>query len=115
MNGTLHEWTTGGSLIWSSPIAQGRTPADMTAGFHWYETVWDTGIVSWLVDGTVFGQYTHAMATAAGYSWDFDGATMALRCGLGATTAGVFGPSINAATELALPLSIILKTVEVWT
>jgi hypothetical protein len=114
-NFTCHEWTSGGSLIWSSPTGQARAPADMTQGFHWYEVIWDTNIITWLIDGIVTYQYTAAQAVAAGNTWGFNGASEILICGLGATTTGVFGPSINTTTIAALPLSMILQTVKVYT
>lgn len=108
--GSLHNW--GPTPYWArtqSTVAA----ADLSAGFHDYQVIWQPGMLTWAVDGVAYAQYTAAQATAAGQAWPFDasnGVYLIADLAVGGTSD--WGGAPNSGTQF--PATMQIQSIKVW-
>ena len=110
VNGSLHSW--GPAPYWAQTQST-RETADLSAGFHDYQLIWQPGMVTWAVDGVAYAQYTEAQATNAGQAWPFDAPNgVYLIADLAVGGANDWGGAPNTATQF--PATMQIQSIQVW-
>jgi beta-glucanase (GH16 family) len=108
--GSLHSW--GPTPYWAEE-QYAQEPADMSAGFHDFQVIWQPGMMTWAVDGVAYAQYTEQQAEAAGYAWPYDGTNgVYLIADLAVGSPSDWGGAPDSAT--VFPATIQLQSVKVW-
>jgi beta-glucanase (GH16 family) len=108
--GSLHNW--GPTPYWIEQ-QYASEPADMSAGFHDFQVIWQPGMVTWAVDGVAYAQYTEQEAEAAGRAWPFDGGNgVYLIADLAVGAASDWGGAPDATT--VFPATMQIQSVKVW-
>jgi beta-glucanase (GH16 family) len=106
--GSLHDW---GTPYWAETQSTSES-ADLSAGFHDYQLIWQPGELTWAVDGVAYAQYTEAEAARAGEAWPFDNTTEYLIADLAVAGASEWGGPPNAQT--VFPASMQIQSIRVW-
>jgi beta-glucanase (GH16 family) len=105
---TLHDWDSPG---WSDTMSTNES-ADLSAGFHDYQLIWQPGELTWAVDGVAYAQYTEAEAQANGQAWPFDSTSVYLIADLAVAGPSEWGGPPTKQT--VFPASMQIQSVKVW-
>jgi beta-glucanase (GH16 family) len=107
---SLHDWNQNGTQIWSETQAL-TANSSLADGFHDYELIWQPGMVTWLLDGTAYAQYTLAQASSHGYPWPFSTPEY-LICTLAVGSNADFTGAPDASTPF--PSDLVVQSVKVY-
>ena len=105
---SLHDWD---SPSWSQTMST-SVSANLSAGFHDYQLIWQPGMLTWAVDGVAYAQYSKTLAQANGQAWPFDNTSVYLIADLAVAGASDWGGPPNKKT--VFPASMQIQSVKVW-
>ncbi len=118
--GSAHNWTSGNVQI-GAETQTGTLTSSAATGFHDYSLVWQSGLMTWAIDGQAYAQYSESNDSSIG-GWPFQNEYLVADLVVGGCDSsgnncswgGV--PDTNTANALAStkPPMLQVKWIKVW-